>query len=149
MPANHKHFSTRLIIGILGLLVCVHASAQLSSRATVSRAIFSTGIENREPVDQVLILSNKQNVIYFFTDLRHMENQKIIHRWEHEGRVVTSKIFKVGGPRWRVFSKKKLPTDKTGTWRVVVTTERGLPLRATIFKYVEGDEKENAILPIE
>ena len=149
MQVYQKHFSTRLFIGILGLLVCTHASGQLSSRATVSRAIFSTGIENREPIDQVLILSNKQNVIYFFTDLRFMENQKIIHRWEYEDRVVTSKIFKVGGPRWRVFSKKKLPIDKTGTWRVVVTTEQGLPLRATIFKYVAGDEKENAILPIE
>ena len=149
MPAHKKQLSTRLIIGILGLLVCAHVSAQLNPRATVSRAIFSTGIENREPIDQVLILSNQQNVIYFFTDLRFMENQKIIHRWEYEGKTVTSKIFKVNGPRWRVFSKKKLPRGKTGTWRVVVTTEQGLPLRATIFKYVAGDEKENAILPIE
>ncbi|MEJ2140835.1 MAG: DUF2914 domain-containing protein [Gammaproteobacteria bacterium] len=148
MPAIYLKLYTSLLIAVLTLLVHSHANAQLSKRANVSRAIFTTAIENREPVDQVLILSNKFNVIYFFTDLRHLENQKIIHRWEYEGKVVSSKIFNVGGPRWRVYSKTRLPRNKTGTWSVVVTTEQGLPLKAAIFKYVEGNENLNAILPL-
>lgn len=148
MPAIYIQVSSRLLIIVLTLLAYTHAYAQLSVRANVSRAIFTTAIENREPADQVLILSNKFDAIYFFTDLRHLENQKIIHRWEYEGKVVSSKIFKVGGPRWRVYSKMKLPRNKTGTWSVVVTTEQGLPLKAAIFKYVEGNENQNAILPL-
>ena len=148
MPAIQTQLSSRLLICILGLLVNTQVGAQFNQRATVSRAIFTTAIEDREPIDQVLILSNRYNNIYFFSDLRHMENQKVIHRWEYEGKVVTSKIFKVSGPRWRVYSKLKLPANKTGTWRVVVTTEHGLPLKAAIFKYVAGSEKENAILPL-
>lgn len=147
MPAIYNKLPARLLISILGIFICSHTSAQLSKNAEVTRAIFSTGIEDREPVDQVLQLSNRYNVVYFFTDLRHLENQKIIHRWEYEGKVVSSKIFMVNGPRWRVYSKMKLPADKTGTWSVVITTEQGLPLRAAIFKYVSQDE--NAILPIE
>lgn len=140
--------SVFLLVAVLSLLFSLQASAQLSNQANVTRAIFSTAIEDREPVDQVLILSNATNTIYFFTDLRHLEGEKIIHRWEYEGQVITSKSFKVDGPRWRVYSKKVLPSDKLGTWTVVVTTESGLPLKAAMFKYVEGDSKQNAILPI-
>ena len=149
MPVILKQLSSRLLISIIGMLICFQVSAQFNQRAAVSRAIFTTAIEEREPVDRVLILSNRHNTIYFFSDLRHLEGQKVIHRWEYEGRVVTSKIFKVGGPRWRVYSKQKLPANKTGSWRVVVTTEQGLPLRAAIFRYVDGDKKENAILPLQ
>ena len=148
MPVIFKQLPVRFLISIAGLLICAEVNAQLNQGARVSRAIFTTAIEEREPVDQVLILSNQHNTIYFFSDLQKLENQKIIHRWEYEGKVVSSKIFKVGGPRWRVYSKQKLPTNKTGTWRVVITTEQGLPLKATIFKYVEGNKKENAILPL-
>lgn len=146
MSAYYFQVSTRFLISVFALLCCSYANAQLSDRANVSRAIFTTAIENREPVDRVLILSNKFDVIYFFTDLRHLENEKIIHRWEYEGKVISSKIFRVAGPRWRVYSKTRLPRDKTGTWSVVVTTETGIPLKAAIFKYVEGGE--NAILPL-
>lgn len=148
MPAIFKQFSARILTGIVGLLLFSQVSAQFNQGAAVSRAFFTTAINEREPVDQVLILSNRHNTIYFFSDLRHMKGQKIIHRWEYEDKVVASKIFHVGGPRWRVYSKQKLPTNKTGTWRVVITTEQGLPLKAAIFKYVEGDKKNNAILPL-
>ncbi len=149
MPITQKNFYFVVLISALGLLLNTQVAAQLSKRANVERAIFSTAIEDREPVDQVLILANTTNTIYFFTDLRHLENQNVIHRWEYEGQVITSKTFKVGGPRWRVYSKKFIPSEKTGTWTVVVTTEDGLPLKAAMFKYVDGDNSSNAILPIE
>lgn len=148
MPVNNNSLN-RILVGIFTLLVCSNVNAQLSKQASVARAIFTTGIENREPVNQVLVLSNSSNTIYFFTDLRHLQGQKIIHRWEYEGKTVTSKIFKVDGPRWRVYSKIMLPTEKTGTWSVVVTTDQGLPIKAAIFKYVSGGDKQNVIIPLE
>ena len=148
MPTTQKQIYAVFLISVFGLLLNTQVSAQLSKRANVSRAIFSTAIEDREPVNQVLILANTTNTVYFFTDLRHLENQNVIHRWEYEGKVVTSKTFKVGGPRWRVYSKKFIPSENVGTWTVVVTTEDGLPLKASMFKYVDGDNSRNAILPI-
>ncbi|MGD8484799.1 MAG: DUF2914 domain-containing protein [Thioalkalispiraceae bacterium] len=124
------------------------AQSQAAQNSQIYRAVFSTAIQEREPVDQVLVLTNRHNRIFFHTDLRHFENQKIIHRWEYEGRVVSSKAFEVKGPRWRVYSSKTLNPEQLGTWRVMVTTEQGWPLKAVIFKYVDSDSGENAILPL-
>lgn len=132
-----------LAFGELGVSWRVFASPQES----VASAIFTTAIEERAPVDQVLLLNNKTNKIFFYTDLRHFENQKIIHRWEYGGKVVLSKTFEVKAPRWQVYSIKNLSPEQLGKWRVVVTNEKGWPLKATIFKYVDGGAEGNVILP--
>jgi hypothetical protein len=105
----------------------------------VSRAMFTTKIEDREPVNQVLILEDKYKLVYFFTDLRHLEGQDIIHRWEHDGHVVAEKVFSVKGPRWRVYSTQQLDTSMLGRWTVVVTDKDGCPLKAAVFQYVATD----------
>ena len=117
----------------------------------VARGLFTTNIVDREPVDQVLILSNAVKQIYFFTDLRHYQGQTITHRWEHEGKLVMEKTFEVGAPRWRVYSEKDLEPAMTGTWTVVVSDGKNWPIYAALFQYVEklpGGEK-GIILPLE
>ena len=41
--------------------------------------------------------------------------------------------FKVGGPRWRVYSKKSLNPGESGKWTVLVLDQSGWPLHASIF----------------
>ena len=150
MPKTRNQLYITYLLVLFGLLGCTLSYAvQFPKAANVSRAMVTTAIENREPVNRVLILSNKTYTVYFFTDLRHFENQKIIHRWEYDGEVISEKTFDVSGPRWRVYSKLTLPADKLGTWTVVVSNEKGWPLKAVIFKYVAGDESDMAILPVE
>lgn len=132
-----------VIICELGIALQVQAA----KKPVVFSAVFTTAIEDRSPVDQVLLLTNTTEKIFFHTDLRHLENRNIIHRWEFNGKVVSSKKFEVKGPRWRVYSSKTLRPEQLGTWRVVVTTENGWPLKAAIFKYVDSKIETNAILP--
>jgi len=142
--------SALAVIGNLSALEAQHELNQ-AGKQRVARGIFSTNIVDREPVDQVLILSNTVDQIYFFTDLRHYQGQTITHRWEYEGELVTEKTFEVGGPRWRVYSQNDLNPAMTGTWTVVVSDGRGWPIYAAIFQYVEkvsGNEK-GIILPLE
>ena len=80
MSSTGKQIVSVFLITVLCLSLISKASAQLDKRANVSRAMFTTSIDNREPVDQVLLYSNTNNTIYFFTDLRHLEGEKIIHR---------------------------------------------------------------------
>jgi hypothetical protein len=147
--------SVLFIVGLAGVGGLSAAASQAEQTQTgkqrVARGIFSTNIVDREPVDQVLILSNAVDQIYFFTDLRHYQGQTITHRWEYEGELVTEKSFEVGGPRWRVYSQNDLNPAMTGTWTVVVSDGRGWPIYAAIFQYVEkvsGNEK-GIILPLE
>jgi len=104
----------------------------------VTRAQFTSGIENREPVDRVVVATPLIHEVYFFTELRHLEGRTITHRWKYEGKVVSLVPFEVGGPRWRVNSKKEIEPDQVGDWSVTVVDESGWPLYTEMFRYEEG-----------
>ena len=52
--------------------------------------------------------------------------------------MISSVSFDVGGPRWRVYSKKLLDAKTIGQWTVVVTDENGWPL--AVRKFIHGDK---------
>lgn len=129
------------VLSLLGVNICQAAAKSdcQPQQGQVSRAIFTTQIVDREPVNRVLILEAKYKQVYFFTDLRHFEGQDVIHRWEHDGHVVAKKVFSVKGPRWRVYSTQQLDASMVGRWTVVVTDKDGCPLKAEVFQYVATD----------
>jgi hypothetical protein len=108
--------------------------------AYVARAIFTTEVIDREPVDQVASVGQDRDTIYFFTDLRNLQGRSVKHRWEFEGQFMGEIEFSVGGPRWRVYSKKTLDPSESGKWTVMVLDESGWPLHASIF--MQGKEAE-------
>lgn len=110
---------------------------------TVERAQFTRGIDDHEPIDEVVVLSPPDNEIYFFTDLRHLQGRTITHRWQYRGQVVSQVSFEVKGPRWRVFSRKNINPDQLGEWSVTVVDDSGWPLRTELFRY----EARNESLP--
>jgi len=115
-----------------------HAEVECqTATGKVARAMFTTNIVNREPVDRVLILENTVRELYFFTDLRQFEGQEITHRWEYDGKVVMEKSFAVKGPRWRVYSRTDLPAESTGRWTVLVLDGKGCALKAVVFEYIQ------------
>jgi len=119
---------------------------QLSSETSaVARAVFTSQIVDREPVDSLSELSNNSDRIYFFTDLRGLTGQIVTHRWEHEGQIMAEIKFKVGnGPRWRVYSSKNLLPTWTGQWTVSVVDEHGTSLNVSTFNYVVASTADDA-----
>jgi len=139
---NHFLFGIRRQLrGLLIPLLLLSATDLLAEEpqtspvpdAYVARALFTTNIVDREPVDQVVSVGEDQNSIYFFTDLRNLQGRVVTHRWEFEGQFMGEVKFHVDGPRWRVFSKKTLNPDVVGKWTVLVLDESGWPLHASIF----------------
>jgi len=140
-----------IITGSFWVLIA-NAADDLCEPATgnIARAMFTTAIENREPVDRVLILENNISDIYFFSDLRHFQGKTLKHRWEYEGRVVNEKTFEVKGPRWRVYSVHKIDRNMLGRWTVVMTDDKDCPLKAVIFQYVSaGEGNGSAIIKLQ
>jgi hypothetical protein len=131
-----------LLLGAPGLSAAEEASDSASAsevkRGSVARSIFTTGIVDREPVDNLTTVPNTLHRIYFFSDLRGLEGQIVTHRWEYNGKVMAEIKFKVGGPRWRVYSSKNLLPEWTGKWTVVVLDESGWPLKASVFEYTDA-----------
>jgi hypothetical protein len=138
-------YSAQMLSLLLLLQLPVSLAAEEPNDSTapqpyVARAQFTTAVVNREPVDQVMRLDAKANRIFFFTDLRHLQGRTITHRWEFKGETLSVVNFKVGGPRWRVYSAKSLNPGESGRWTVFVLDESGWPLHATIFQH--GKEED-------
>jgi hypothetical protein len=102
--------------------------------AYVARAMFTTDVVNREPVDQIVTLDENAEKVIFFTDLRNLQGRTVTHRWEFEGQVINEVAIKVGGPRWRAYSVKSLNPGEFGKWTVFVIDESGWPLHASILQ---------------
>ena len=104
----------------------------------VARAVFTTGIHDREPVDQVTTMTTDKDKIYFFTEIRNMSGHTVKHRWEYNGKTMAEVEFSVGGPRWRVWSSKTLLPQWTGEWKASVVDESGNVLSESTFTYSEA-----------
>lgn len=101
----------------------------------VERALFTSGVADREPVDAIALVEGASREVYFFTELKQLSGRTVTHRWEYAGEVVSEMPFEVGGPRWRVFSKKALAPEQAGKWSVLVVDESGWVLHAEMFEY--------------
>jgi hypothetical protein len=103
---------------------------------TVSRALFTIGIDNHEPVIMVdSISADSYDSISFFTELNGMSGETVTHQWVFDDKVMFEKSFEVNGDRWRVWTSKTLIPDWTGTWTVKVLSEDGSVLERKTFEY--------------
>lgn len=101
----------------------------------VKRGVFTFGIEDREPIDDVDSVSTDSTQVYFFTEIMDLAGSSVTHRWSHGGETMADVPFEVGGPRWRVYSSKKLIPEWTGTWKVEVLDSEGVAMYEKTFVY--------------
>ena len=118
---------------ILVMTLCLSGNA---AAGEIPRALFTNGIDNREPVDIVdSIDSSSSNSITFYTEITNMSGQTVTHQWTHLDKIMFEKTFEVKAERWRVWTSKTLIPNWTGTWTVnVLDAERDL-LASKSFEY--------------
>ena len=118
---------------MLVLTLCLSANA---AAGEIRRALFATGINDREPVGIVdSIDSTSDNSISFFTEITNMSGQTVTHQWTHLDKIMFEKTFEVRAERWRVWTSKTLIPNWTGTWTVnVLDADRELLTRKS-FEY--------------
>jgi len=119
------------------------APAAAPASGTVARAAVTSGVENREPLDDISSVTTEVSKIFYFTELRDMEGQTVTHRWEHNGEVMAEVPFQVAGPRWRIYSSKNLMPSLTGEWKVSVLDTNGNSLSSNTFAYNEAPAKSS------
>lgn len=100
---------------------------------SVARSAFALAVVDREPVDEVAVVTNDS--VYYFTDLRGLEGETIRHRWIYQGEVMADVEFTIGGPRWRVWSKKSLLPRWSGQWTVSVVDDSGAVIQSETVRY--------------
>ena len=102
----------------------------------VSRAIFTIGIDNHEPVLNISSIdSGSYTSISFFTELNDLGGHNITHQWTFNDKIMFEKTFEVKNARWRVWTSKTLIPSWTGTWIVNVLDDDGAVLTSSSFDY--------------
>lgn len=95
--------------------------------SNIKRAILSSSVENREPVDNLETFSVNDRA-WLFNEIVDANEEKILyHQWSFYKDGVEIEMAKITlrakGKRWRTWSNKKL--YKEGNWSVKVLNESG------------------------
>ncbi len=126
-PSLADHLATQVTgeIGIIG--------------GSVSRSAFTEAVVNHEPKQHITDLSNTKQFLYYFTELKGMAGQTVIHRWRFDGTTMADTKFNIGAPRWRVWSNITLKKEWLGRWEVQVIDEMGRVVHSSSFNYIQAD----------
>ena len=81
---------------------------KMEAGGAAARAIFTTEIKNREPVNDLNSVAITSRTVSFFTELVNLNGKLVTHRWSVHGDVVYTKDFRVGANRWRVWTTKTI-----------------------------------------
>ncbi|MHB1528334.1 MAG: DUF2914 domain-containing protein [Acidiferrobacteraceae bacterium] len=137
-----RQISALLIaLPLLSMSMPAASAGARPGRPYVARAVFTTGIVKREPVDDITTLTTDANHVYYFADVHNLTGQTVIQRWEYRGHIVSQVSFPVGGPRWRIYSLKALNPTQTGEWEASVRDPAGVTLAVNTFDYVRARTK--------
>ena len=118
----------------------VDISTPTGPTGTVKVAAFTLNVENRVPLDDLSTVSNAENKVLFFTDLRGFKDQIIRHVWYYKDKEMANVEYSVRGPRWRVWSSKTLLPQWLGQWQVKVIDPNGFVVHEQGFEYVAVSE---------
>ena len=119
---------------VVSLLISTTLKAETSE--FVKRAIVTSAIENREPVDELSNVSSDIGKVYFFTEVVNKANTHVTHRWLLNGRLEAEVVLKIGSARWRTYSSKTLiPAIHSGNWQVEAIDEQNNLLATAVFTY--------------
>ncbi len=125
-----KHVFYALVTGLI--FISPYAQAETG----VTRSVFTTAIEDKEPVSELKEISANNTRVYYFTELTGLNGHTITHRWEYNGQVMAEISFQIGADRWRTWSSKNMVASWTGIWQVSVLDEGGNIMELTSFEYV-------------
>ena len=128
---------------VIAVIFCLLTS--LSSKAldwpheNLSNAEFALEIKERTPLNIVEELDNSFGKIYFFTNIRNLQGQRVKHRWIYNNKVMAEVEFDVNGPRWRVWSSKNLWPTWLGEWTVEVINSKDEVFFKKEFNYINKE----------
>ena len=126
----------KVIAIIFSLIITLGAVAADWPHENISNADFALEIKDRTPINIIEEIDNSFGKIYFFTNIRNLQGQKVTHSWIYNNKVMADVVFDINGPRWRVWSSKNLWPTWLGVWSVEVLNSNGELLYKKEFNYI-------------
>jgi hypothetical protein len=114
-----------------------------STDVTISRAGFTSSINEREPAGFVRSLTDEEGVRYFYTEISGAERPlTIIHYWFADGQLlVVDELSVEPSERWRTWSSKDGARTSASHWKVlVVEKESGCIFHSQSIRTVKAED---------
>lgn len=126
----------------LALLVAAASSARAQEEAApaggaqlaVAEAVITTGVQDRQPVDNLTTVPTDVGTVYCWTRITGAEGEiQLEHVW-YKGDVEMARVsLRVAGSNWRTWSSKNIEQIWTGDWRVDIVGPDGTVLDSVSF----------------
>lgn len=95
----------------------------------VERAVLTSGMANREPVDDLGHTYQHSGDAYdrltFFTQIMNHDGRAINHRWYRNGELDSEVTLAIGSNSWRTYSTRQISSMATGDWSIRVVNDGG------------------------
>lgn len=127
----------KIILFLLYSCFMMSVDAADWAHKNISQAVFARSVEDKMPIDIITEADNNLTKIYFFTNIRHLNGERISHRWIYQGKIKAELSFDIKGERWRIWSSKNLWHKWTGVWSVEVRNQAGEILLSKQFNYTQ------------
>lgn len=108
------------------------APAAAPSAATVE-AVLTRNVVDREPQDTATAFPSDVGSVALWTRVTGGEGQTLSHVWFFGDTEVGNVPLNIGGSPWRTWSRKTIPPEATGAWRVEVRDGAGNILQRVDF----------------
>ena len=108
------------------------AATTSAPSGAVARAVFCSGIAEREPLDALTTIPAATEKVFCFTEIIGMEGKTIRHRWVKDGATMAEVSIAVGAARWRCYSTKTI-AGMAGAWSVEVIDDAGTKIGGVAF----------------
>ena len=118
------------VLSALALAAFAPQAGQGSS-ITVELAV-GKNVQDRMPVDTASAFPADVGSLIAWTKVTGAEGQTITHVWTHGPHSAEVKL-NVGGSPWRTYSRRTIPAEWTGEWKVEVKDSTGAVLATKTF----------------
>jgi hypothetical protein len=132
-----KRIGTIVVLALLaGRGVAAQDSTQAPAPAaavTVDEAVVARTVLDRQPQDTGSVFPAEVGQLVCWSKVTGAGGTTIRHVWFHGDTQVGDVELQVGGSPWRTWSRKTVPADWTGAWRVEIRDAGGQVLKRIDF----------------
>ncbi|NIP59574.1 MAG: DUF2914 domain-containing protein [Gemmatimonadetes bacterium] len=134
--------SLAMILGLAALSLTSPSDATAQAQAgslSVAEAVVTTGVEERQPVDEVSTVSADVGRVFLWTRVTGAQGEvDVAHVWYHGDQEIARVPLRVASPNWRTWTSKEILPHWTGSWRVEVEGPGGQVLHTASFQVQGG-----------
>ena len=120
------------LLSVAGAFALAAAAPQATPDAVSVEIAVGTNIADRMPTDTGSAFPATVGSLVCWTKVTGAANTKISHVWTH-GPHSASVELNVGGSPWRTYSRRTIPAEWTGEWKVEVKDSAGTVLASKTF----------------